>query len=46
MNELIDTVFGDPYITLNCESGECLHYTQVPGYQVRLARNLWHPAES
>ncbi|CED84267.1 Transporter, ABC superfamily (Breast cancer resistance protein) [Phaffia rhodozyma] len=33
MNDLIDTVFGDPYITLQCDSGECLHYTQVPGYQ-------------
>ncbi|KAG8823140.1 hypothetical protein FRC17_009397, partial [Serendipita sp. 399] len=32
MNELIDEIFGDPYITLECESGECLHYTQVPGY--------------
>ncbi|KAK9727972.1 FAD-dependent urate hydroxylase [Basidiobolus ranarum] len=32
MNDLILSVFGDSYITLNCHSGECLHYTQVPGY--------------
>jgi hypothetical protein len=32
MNGLIDDIFGDPYITLQCEGGECLHYSQVPGY--------------
>ncbi|KAF9570558.1 ATP-binding cassette sub- G member 2 [Mortierella alpina] len=32
MNELIMTMFGDPAIYLNCRSGECLHYTQVPGF--------------
>ncbi|KXN86065.1 putative ATP-dependent permease [Leucoagaricus sp. SymC.cos] len=32
MNELIDEMFGDTYITLECEGGECLHYSQVPGY--------------
>ncbi|KAF9507579.1 hypothetical protein BS47DRAFT_1373861 [Hydnum rufescens UP504] len=32
MNQLINDIFGDRYITLDCESGECLHYTQVPGY--------------
>ncbi|KAF8972288.1 hypothetical protein BDZ97DRAFT_1784054 [Flammula alnicola] len=32
MNDLIDQVFGDAYITLQCEGGECLHYSQVPGY--------------
>jgi hypothetical protein len=32
MNDLIDQIFGDPYITLQCEGGECLHYSQVPGY--------------
>ncbi|CAG7855102.1 ABC transporter G family member ARB_01379 {ECO:0000305} Short=ABC transporter ARB_01379 {ECO:0000305}; Flags: Precursor [Serendipita indica DSM 11827] len=32
MNELINDVFGDQYITLDCFGGECLHYTQVPGY--------------
>lgn len=32
MNNLINDVFGDPAITLDCDSGECLHYTQVPGY--------------
>src|ERR1700761_2530067 len=29
MNDLIDSVFGDPYITLNCAGGECLHFSQV-----------------
>lgn len=33
MNQLINDVFGDKAITLDCESGECLHYTQVPGYK-------------
>ncbi|KAF8126962.1 hypothetical protein EV363DRAFT_1433839 [Boletus edulis] len=32
MNSLINDIFGDAYITLNCEGGECLHYSQVPGY--------------
>lgn len=34
MNQLINDIFGDSSITMNCDSGECLHYTQVPGYQV------------
>lgn len=34
MNDLIDTIFGDNYISLKCNSGECLHYSQVPGYEV------------
>jgi hypothetical protein len=38
MNELIDSIFGDQYITLKCNSGECLHYTQIPGYVVSNAR--------
>ncbi|KAG9126541.1 hypothetical protein FRC07_003040, partial [Ceratobasidium sp. 392] len=32
MNDLINQIFGDNFITLNCKGGECLHYTQVPGY--------------
>ncbi|ANB13836.1 putative ATP-dependent permease ADP1 [Sugiyamaella lignohabitans] len=32
MNDLIKSVFGDPYITLECDSSECLHYTELPGY--------------
>ncbi|KAI0707291.1 hypothetical protein C8Q76DRAFT_629011 [Earliella scabrosa] len=32
MNSLIETFFGDQYITLQCHGGECLHYSQVPGY--------------
>ena len=34
MNDLIDQMFGDRYITLQCQGGECLHYSQVPGYVV------------
>ena len=33
MNQLIKDIFGDPQITLNCKSGECMHYTQVPGFE-------------
>ena len=33
MNGLISSVFGDPSITLQCHSGECLHRTEVPGYE-------------
>lgn len=35
MNDLINDIFADPYITLDCNGGECLHYSQVPGYEVR-----------
>ncbi len=35
MNQLINDIFGDNSITLDCSSGECMHYTTVPGYQVR-----------
>lgn len=35
MNSLIEMFFGDSSIFLNCDSGECLHYSQVPGYVVR-----------
>lgn len=34
MNKLILEIFGDEYITLKCHGGECLHYSQVPGYVV------------
>ncbi|TPX31729.1 hypothetical protein SmJEL517_g05000 [Synchytrium microbalum] len=33
MNKLIADFFGDPYITLSCHSGECLHYSELPGYE-------------
>ncbi|KAJ3297942.1 hypothetical protein HK104_011342 [Borealophlyctis nickersoniae] len=34
MNTLIRDFFGDPHITLQCSrAGECLHYSQVPGYE-------------
>lgn len=32
MDDLILSVFGDQYITLHCESGECIHYSEIPGY--------------
>ncbi|KIA75735.1 ABC transporter [Aspergillus ustus] len=33
MDNLIKSVFGDESITLQCRSGECLHKSEVPGYQ-------------
>lgn len=36
MNDLISSIFGDSSITLNCNSGECIHYSQEPGYQAPL----------
>ncbi len=33
MDDLIKSVFGDKSITLQCSSGECVHKTEVPGYQ-------------
>ena len=33
MNGLIKNVFGDQSITLDCNSGECLYRTEVPGYK-------------
>ena len=33
MNKLILDIFGDPSITLDCNAGECLYKTDVPGYQ-------------
>lgn len=34
MNDLISSVFGDPYITLHCASGECIHKSEIPGYDL------------
>ncbi|AOA64102.1 Putative ATP-dependent permease [Komagataella phaffii CBS 7435] len=34
MNDLIQNVFGDPYITLHCQSGECLHKSEIPGFDI------------
>ncbi|KAI0446504.1 hypothetical protein F4803DRAFT_17787 [Xylaria telfairii] len=30
---MVRSIFGDESIELDCRSGECLHYTEVPGYQ-------------
>ncbi|KAJ9079548.1 FAD-dependent urate hydroxylase [Entomophthora muscae] len=32
LDEIIQSLAGDKTITLDCQGGECLHYTQVPGY--------------
>lgn len=34
MNDLILSVFGDPYITLQCALGECIHKSEIPGYDL------------
>lgn len=34
MDDLILSVFGDDHIKLHCESGECLHYSEIPGYDI------------
>lgn len=33
MDALIRAVFGDESISLDCDSGECLYKTEVPGYE-------------
>ena len=33
MDDLISSVFGDKKIFLQCHAGECLHETEVPGYE-------------
>lgn len=40
MDDLILSVFGDESIFLSCNAGECLHYTMVPGFEVRLKHLL------
>ena len=37
MNSLISDIFGDTYITLKCEAGECLRASEVPGFVVSKA---------
>lgn len=39
MNNLINDIFGDSYITLSCGAGECMHYSQVPGFTLPPAPN-------
>ena len=38
MNTLISSVFGDEYITMKCDAGECLYKTEVPGYVKRIPK--------
>ena len=33
MDKLIQSLIGDSSILLDCQAGECLHETQVPGYK-------------
>ncbi|KAG9249075.1 hypothetical protein BJ878DRAFT_485421 [Calycina marina] len=33
MDKLIQTMFGDNSIFIDCQSGECLHESQVPGFE-------------
>ncbi|CAO3632026.1 unnamed protein product [Cunninghamella blakesleeana] len=33
MDDLISAIFGDDSIFLSCNSGECLHYSMVPGFE-------------
>lgn len=40
MNDLISSVFGDPYITLHCDSGECMHKSEIPGYDIPQRRQF------
>ena len=30
---MVQNIFGDEHISLECRSGECLYHTEVPGYQ-------------
>lgn len=34
MNDLISSVFGDPQINLFCSSSECLHKSEIPGFEL------------
>lgn len=34
MNGLISSVFGDPQINLFCESSECVHKSEIPGFEI------------
>ena len=36
MNSLINDIFADAYITLECQSGECMSASDVPGFVVRI----------
>ena len=40
INDLITTLFGDPYIALKCNGAECLHYSQIPGYSQPVKKQL------
>lgn len=40
INDLITTLFGDPYIALKCNGAECMHYSQIPGYSQPVKKQL------
>lgn len=33
LDGIVEAIFGDPHIKLECRSGECLYQTEVPGFQ-------------
>ncbi|KAJ1324436.1 putative ATP-dependent permease [Microdochium nivale] len=33
LDGMVEAIFGDPHIKLECRSGECLYQTEVPGFQ-------------
>lgn len=41
MDDLISAVFGDNSIFLDCNAGECLHYTMVPGFERPERQTNW-----
>jgi ABC-type multidrug transport system ATPase subunit len=41
MDDLISAVFGDDSIFLDCNGGECLHYTMVPGFERPERQTNW-----
>ena len=45
MNQLINDIFGDEYITIDCKSGECMHASEVPGFVVRCAPSSIHDTD-
>lgn len=36
MNQLINDIFGDSFITIACQAGECLRSSEVPGFVVSI----------
>jgi len=45
MDKLIQMMFGDSSIFIDCQAGECLYETEVPGYERPVKKNQ-HPSYS